>query len=193
METKDKIGTDDINNSISVVVSFDIDAIVECFQHTMREKGLTKTELAALADVPLPTLSKILDHTTRDPRFESVARIAKALNISLATLTDLATSPDASLPTFPADENLSKTAVRGMIIAYQQVVFSLREQIAMLKDQLSEKRFTRIFKNILTVLSVGGVVFYLVWDVTHPDEGMIQYQMYAAQGLSRWLAEVFTI
>lgn len=189
MDIKDKIASDEIN----VIPVFDIEAIVACFHRVMREKDITKTELAALADVPLPTLSKILDHTTKDPRFESVARIARALNISLNTLTELAIAPDASLPSgLPEGEQLTRFAIRHLVTAYQQIIYTLRKQIQLLEKELAEKKPNRVLRDILLVVSFVGLVFYLVWDLTHPTDGVFQYQVYARQ-LSQWMTDIFAL
>jgi len=49
-------------------------------------RGLTRDDLARLADMPTATLTKIEQGTTGDPRLATASRIAEALGL---TVTDL--------------------------------------------------------------------------------------------------------
>ena len=48
----------------------------------MREKKFTQSSLSRASGVPQPTINRILARVTKDPRRESVVRMADCLNIS---------------------------------------------------------------------------------------------------------------
>ena len=52
-----------------------------------KEKGLTQEQLAIKAEVSYTTLTKVETGAIKNPSFETVAAIAKGLEITLDTLT----------------------------------------------------------------------------------------------------------
>lgn len=66
----------------------------------LSEQNLSAAELARRADISVASLSRILSGQT-NPSFESVSRIAKALNISLDTLTPTPASQTAAASSQP--------------------------------------------------------------------------------------------
>jgi phage repressor protein C with HTH and peptisase S24 domain len=52
----------------------------------MREKNLDQTELGRIADVPQPTINRILLGVTGSPRGDTLSKIAKAMDISIDQL-----------------------------------------------------------------------------------------------------------
>lgn len=52
-----------------------------------KEKGLTQEELAIKSSVAYTTLTKVENDVIKNPSFETVAAIAKGLEVTLDTLT----------------------------------------------------------------------------------------------------------
>lgn len=56
-----------------------------------KKKNLTSEQLAELSNVPKGTLDKILNGTTKDPKFETLKSLARALNCTLNDFDDVNT------------------------------------------------------------------------------------------------------
>lgn len=190
-------GRDSSSNDITTVAFFDISATIDYICKIQREKNISQNELSALSGVPLPTLSKILNHRTPDPRFESVARIAQALNISLDSLTQKATEitfDDLNPELAPVEvgTKLDCAFLTHLVAAYQQVIGTQQARIHQYERQIKEKKLTRSVKDLMLVVVVVMLAFYLIWDITHPTAGYIQYEIYVKQ-LHSWLSELLTV
>ena len=166
---------------ISAVPSCDMDAVIAFINRVIREKDIDLHELSEVADVPYQTLYKILKSVTKDPRCETIFRISRALNISLDYLMVLSAGDqdtDPSLPLTVDDEPVTKSAIRHLVSAYQQTINVLKLQIASYERELKERKLSRLIRDILLAAAFAGLAFYVVWDLTHPTEGMIQYQVW---------------
>lgn len=173
------------------VYGYNITAVVDYLAKIANEKGLSYPELEALSGVPQGTINKMFKHTTADPRFETVSRVAFALNVSLDTLTAIALpAPDPDLPVVIEDEPISKILIQHMLASFHQTLRAKDEQIRTLTEQLKEKKRSQILKDILWWGCFAYLIYYLVWDLTHPGEGMFQYQIwqkYASQAAQKFI------
>jgi transcriptional regulator with XRE-family HTH domain len=61
---------------------------LEIINKLKKQKGITSEELARLSGVPLGTLNKILNGTTKDPKLETLKAIAKTLECNLDDFSD---------------------------------------------------------------------------------------------------------
>lgn len=57
-------------------------------QKLRKDQGLSQDDLARKADIPYTTLTKIEIGVIKNPSFNAVAKIARALNIDLDDLTN---------------------------------------------------------------------------------------------------------
>ena len=51
-----------------------------------KKKGLTQDALARKADIPYTTLTKLESNVVKKPSVQTIAKIAKALNVDMETL-----------------------------------------------------------------------------------------------------------
>ncbi|HAU4845804.1 TPA: helix-turn-helix transcriptional regulator [Clostridioides difficile] len=56
-----------------------------------KNRNLTSEQLSELSNVPKGTLDKILNGTTKDPKFETLKSLARALNCTLNDFDDMNT------------------------------------------------------------------------------------------------------
>ena len=184
-----------VSGIITPVWEYDISKIVDYLAKVTAEKDLTLPELESLSGVPAGTIHKMFKHTTADPRFETVSRVAKSLGVSLDTLTEIA------LPEIPEDAPvaveetpLTHQSFTHMIGAFCQAIRAKNEIIALLTEQIKSRKLSQLIKDALLIISFSGLIFYLIWDVTHPKEGMIQYQVWhdAAKTAIDKLSDIFT-
>ncbi|VHX21248.1 DNA-binding protein [Clostridioides difficile] len=56
-----------------------------------KKRNLTSEQLSELSNVPKGTLDKILNGTTKDPKFETLKSLARALNCTLNDFDDMNT------------------------------------------------------------------------------------------------------
>ena len=175
----------------NAVYDYNIIAVVDYLAKIAAEKGLSYPELEALSGVPQGTIHKMFKHTTADPRFETVSRVAKALNVSLDTLTAIAIpAPNSDLPVVIEDEPIGKILLQHILASFHQTLRAKDEQIHALTEQLKEKKRSQIPKEIFWWGCFAYLIYYLIWDLTHPSEGMFQYQVwheYASQAVQKFI------
>lgn len=178
--------------------------MISRLKQAVKDSGKSNKAVAELAGVSESTVSRYLSGE-QSPPFDFVVKVAEALGLSLDELTD---NPHGIKK---AAENAALEQLRQV---YEQRIEDKNAHIASQKDriqrmetahaaelermqksyerELAEKKLSRKFKDVLLILAIGGLLFYLVWDLTHPTEGMIQYQVYARQ-LSHWLSDILTL
>jgi transcriptional regulator with XRE-family HTH domain len=61
---------------------------LEIINKLKKERGLTSEQLSKESGVPLGTLNKILNGTTKDPKLETLKALARVLNCSLDDFDD---------------------------------------------------------------------------------------------------------
>ena len=61
------------------------EALNQVIREHMQQRGLTIAGLGREADIPRPTLSRIL-HNHKDPEFAQIQRVAEALNMPVSKL-----------------------------------------------------------------------------------------------------------
>lgn len=152
------------------VYDYDADALINALQKKREAAGITYEQLDAASGVPASTIRKIFSRSTKDPSFQAVARLARALDISLDTLSD------AALPT-PEDagEMIQDGAINAALLSH--LVRSYRDRIFAMECRERKAYYKNIAKDALLAVAICGFVFYFVWDITHPLEGMIRYQV----------------
>lgn len=62
----------------------------------MRDQGLSQSALSRATGVPQPTINRILSEVTREPRRDSVVRIANYFNVTPESLYQAPNNPAAS-------------------------------------------------------------------------------------------------
>lgn len=185
-----------VPGTVSPVWEYDITKVADCLARVAAEKDLTLPELESISGVPAGTIHKMFKHTTADPRFETVSRVAYALGVSLDTLTSIALPevPD-DVPVVVEDAALTRHSLTHMIAAFYQALRTKDEMIALLTEQLKTRKLSQLIKDIMLTLAFAGLIFYLLWDVTHPTEGLIQYQVWhdAVSGTVDKLTDYFSL
>lgn len=138
------------------------DTLVQCLRAQRELMGLTVAQIAERSGMPESTVTKVLNGTVRTPSYETVAPIAKALGVSLDSLEadkpDMTYSPPdmADAAGMPYAEHISRI-------------------VGIYEKRLKEKtRWLNILAIVLAVL-VGALLFFLMYDITHPTLGWVQY------------------
>lgn len=115
---------------------------------SLKSKASMSTKaLSDLTNIPEDTINNILYGKTASPSFDAVAALVRAMGGSLDELAGIRTAGD--------DEG-----TQDMFAVYQQmVVRGIRQR-------------NIIIMVLLAILVI--VVAWLVWDITHPDVGLIR-------------------
>lgn len=71
-------------------------------QRLRHEANMSQSQLAKAADIPIGTLRN-LEQDRRIPRLDTAAALARAIGVSLDTLTNDAFQPEASTPKKPRE------------------------------------------------------------------------------------------
>jgi len=111
----------------------------------MREKEFTQSSLSRASGVPQPTINRILVRVTRDPRRESVVKLANCFNVSPEFLYG---SVGAEEPGQPKVE-VGKTSVEKYSLNMMESVESIYKQVELLNPKQREKLANKIIMNLL--------------------------------------------
>lgn len=123
---------------------------VEKLKTIKEEKDLTNAEIAKLADIPLPTITRVFNGQTPNPTFETIVKIAIGMGVSLDELIGLK-QPDEPPIASPIESTLN---------SYSELLKEKDERIKELKDTLERVRNE---KRTFLVVLIGLIAFILVF------------------------------
>lgn len=126
----------------TVVIDLDI---ADRLAQLMREKEFTQSSLSRASGVPQPTINRILVRVTRDPRRESVVKLANCFNVSPEFLYGAARAEEASHSKF----EVAKTSVEKYRLNTVEPVESIYRQVEALNPAQREKLVNKIITNLL--------------------------------------------
>lgn len=148
--------------------------IGETLKALQDKAGLTTAQLAEKANLPVDTINKIRAGTTRNPNADTVQRLAAALGVPAGALLGEAVPDD--VPTADGHDrgmlNLYLAGLARQKEAYETTITSIERSHA--QTLAHEERHSRRWFWIAVVL-MAFIVFILIWDITHPTMGYIQY------------------
>lgn len=155
------------------------DPVVECLSAKREEMGVTMAWIAEKSGVPESTVTKVFNRSIKNPTFDTLAPIAEALDISLDTLTTI------------RKETFQKSSVQGIQHGNRDEIF-LRMLIESYDRQMKNKdRWIIVLASLFIVIFVS-LIAAIVYDVTHPHMGWVQYTAYMKESVGR-LTEVFRL
>ena len=138
---------------------------VEKLKMIKDEKGLSLAEIAKIADIPLPTITRVFNGQTPNPTFETISRISFALGVSLDKISGLK-QPDESPIASPIENTLN---------SYSELLKEKDDRIQELqKEKEQERNERRRLTGVLVVL-VTLVLIVLAVDLLNGDIGHIRY------------------
>ena len=116
----------------------------------MKEKNFTQSSLSRAADVPQPTINRILARVTREPRRESVVRLADCLGVSPEYLyesktTDVLNTVNVETRKKSVELYSDKKSPYAVI----ESVESIYRKVAMLDLKQREKLVDNIIANLM--------------------------------------------
>ena len=126
----------------TVVIDLDI---ADRLAQLMREKEFTQSSLSRASGVPQPTINRILVRVTRDPRRESVVKLANCFNVSPEFLYGSARAEEAS----HSKLEVGKTSVEKYRLNTVEPVESIYRQVEALNPAQREKLVNKIITNLL--------------------------------------------
>lgn len=143
-------------------------------------RNMTTNALAAKANIPPDTISKIRGGITRNPTMETLQRLAQALECSVDDLVDVAPVSVADvrellpkkIPTDPEElANIICISLRNQRMANDRTVAELR------KDRNTWRKIALTAIACLVPMMIAMLItlglFY--WDMSHPTAGRILY------------------
>lgn len=136
--------------------------------------GMTTAQLAEKANLPIDTINKIRSGATRNPNADTLARLASALDAPIEHLIG-DELPSAARSGLLPDNTMYQLYIAAM--ARQKESYELTiDQLTTARDQTIShlERGERRWSCIALAL-IALVVFVLLWDITHPAMGYIQY------------------
>ena len=126
----------------TVVIDLDI---ADRLAQLMREKEFTQSSLSRASGVPQPTINRILVRVTRDPRRESVVKLANCFNISPEFFYGSAIAEESS----QFKLKVGKTSVEKYPLNTIEPVESIYKQVEDLNPAQREKLVNKIITTLL--------------------------------------------
>lgn len=129
------------------------DILLHCLVQQKEALGYTNAMIAEMSGVPESTVTKVLGGVNRSPGFETISPIARVLGVSLDELS--------VKETVPPDTSTLTVGVSHIISSYER---RLREK----------NRWINILAVAVAAL-ILLLIFFLIYDITHPSLGWVQY------------------
>ncbi len=130
-----------------------------------KAKNLTNAEIAQLANVPLPTVTRIFNGQTPNPTFESFSHIAIALGASLDEIAGLK-SPEETPIASPIVSTLD---------SYSELLKEKDERINELKEEKESLKKEKRLLSVFLICSIGALLSLLIFDVFNGHFGFFLY------------------
>lgn len=144
--------------------------------------GLTNEEIADRAGIATSTVSKVLTGTTINPSIETLAPIVIAMGGSLDELCGIASSTSMDSVFGVAD----KSVIEVFLKLHNDLLSQLHQSIKRLSRWLT----ISVSGNLGFI---GLLVFILIFDITHPTMGWVQYTIQAVTTAADRLQAMFTL
>lgn len=135
------------------------------YLNTLKEEsGLSWNDLSEGTKIPVSTLRNIFSGRTACPSFETMSKLVVYMDGDISCIVDNKIEQGEEPP--------MTDIVVAITAAYEGRIKDLKESAQKLSDSLTHDRL------IWMVVALGLlalIVFFLVWDITHPTMGYIQY------------------
>lgn len=121
--------------------------------------GKSYRDAEAATGVPLATISRIVRGRTQNPSVDAVAALVAYLGGSMDELANYSAGDPITLSDDHPDRD-----------PWAEVERARLAHIAVLNDRIRGQRRTII----ILALLLGAVLAWFIWDLTHPDVGLIR-------------------
>lgn len=146
------------------------DLLIECLITKKEEQHLTNAVIAEKSGVPESTVTKLFNRTIKSPTFDTVAPIARTLNVSLDALLGM---EGAEPPSVPVAQSVDSKMFAMLIDSYTQQL-------------LVKNRWITVLSAALFAVFVMLIVF-VIYDISHPTLGWVQYTVYAKSAIRNFV------
>ena len=150
-------------------------AIIDGINARKTARGMTNQQIADASQVPKSTVDRVLRKDTENPTMKVILDIADAVGY------DFSTRNAEQLP----DRDTDSQYVRHIISMYGAQLAAQERQY---NRVTAEKNRWIMLLAVVIGLLVAGILFILIYDITHPDIGWFQRDSlrYAADVLREW-------
>lgn len=136
--------------------------VVECLTSRKEELGFTNARISELSGVPESTVTKLFNGTIKSPTLETLVPVAKILNLQINSLLELGEEDGGTDPS---------SAKSGGDKFFVMLINNYEKQLK------NKDRWIIGLASLIFVL-VGVLVVFVLYDITHPHMGWIQYTAY---------------
>ncbi len=165
--------------SVENPVDFDRKACVEYVKQLIKQRGYTVSRLSDECGVSVDKINGVLYAKTAEPKLPNMAAVIKCLGGSLDEMLGIqAETPEGAVPA----EGDAGGVHRAYLLGVEHGQASASKHIESLER---DKRRLTLLEVVLGVLLLG-VTAWFVWDVTHPDRGLIRYLMQSLTSGKLW-------
>lgn len=138
---------------------------IEKLKMIKEEKDLTNAEIASLANIPLPTITRVFNGQTPNPTFETISRIAIALGTSLDELLGLK-QPDEPPIASPIENTLN---------SYSELLSEKENRIKELKEEIKKECKEKYITAGILIFVVAFLLAVFTIDVLNGHFGYFRY------------------
>lgn len=160
-------------------VEFDGKACAEYLKALIKRRGITVSRLADECGVSVDKINGVLYEKTAEPKLPNMAAVIRYLGGSLDEMMGIHVSkPEGEIHAVSNEDAVH----RAYLLGVEDGQASAAKHIASLEKD--KHRLTRV--EIILALLLLGVTIWFVWDVTHPDKGLIRYLMQSLTSGRPW-------
>ena len=158
-----------------------VEAIVSACIEKREELGLTYQQIETLSGVPASTVSKFFNRSIKSPTLDTILPIAEALGFTVIDINAFAKDEKSELPSPDSDKYIK---------LLQQ---SHSRHVATLEAQLRHKTKWLIVLAAVLFALMTAMTIVVIYDITHPNMGWVQYATSQFTGAMNRLKDIFTI
>lgn len=155
----------------------------------MEKHGLTNQAMTNLTGIPLGTVSGIRSGKIQNPSFDNVCAMMKAMDESIDALVGITPPAEEADHTPPPVQQPVHFSFQPLRDDVREIA---REAICRVYESEAYKNIEKNVKSwkALALAETAFIILVLLWDITHPTMGFIQYTVTSnpvTQGLLDWI------
>lgn len=142
----------------------EVSAIIDGINARKAALGMTNQQISDASGVPKSTVDRILRKDTENPTIAVILPIADAVGY------DFSNRSTSRLP----DRESENPYIRHIIYMYESQLAAQERQYNLVTAE--KNRWIKLLTIIIGIL-VTGIMFVLIYDITHPDIGWFQREV----------------
>ncbi len=161
--------------------------VINALKTRKEELGFTNEVIENMSGVPKSTIAKVFNGTNKSPTMDTLIPIAKVMGVSIDSIIEGHESAEAADGTEITPKAADGTENPVKIISDSPSAgrengsiptYLYTDIVKIYEAQLRHRDKWIYFLCAILLLLVGTMVFFLIYDITHPTHGWIEYSAF---------------